>query len=475
MIQKQGFIGGQWIDSPARKTFAVFNPATGEKITDVADLGAAETTQAIDAAEKAFASWKSQLPLERAKLMNAWANLIEKNSEDLAKLMTSEQGKPLAESRAEVLGAAGTVRWCAEQGRRVYGDFIEGHKPGTKIIISREPVGVVGAITPWNFPVSMITRKLAPAIAAGCTAVLKPAEDTPLCALALAALAKEAGIPDGVLNVVPTSDAKPVGKIITEDTRVKKISFTGSTEVGKILMAQAAHHVQRVSLELGGNAPFIVHASADIDKAVAGAILCKFRNAGQTCICANRIYVHSSRYDQFFNQFSAKIKDLKVGNGLDDGINIGPLINIEAVEKIEKMIAEAAAKGATIHIGGKRHVLGGTFFEPTLITGVADDMSLSCNEIFGPVAVLYPYENDDEVIGRANSTPFGLAAYIYASESAAVWKLSDGLQYGMVGINEPLIATDLAPFGGVKESGIGSEGGEYGLLEYTNLKYRLLS
>lgn len=470
-----GFIGGEWVGAEKGKTFDVFNPATGEKIADVADLGPKDAVRAIDAADKAFGEWSAMLPIDRAKLMNAWANLIEQNAEKLAMLMTNEQGKPLAESRAEVLGAAGTVRWCAEQGRRMYGEFIEGHKPGTKIIISRHAVGVIGAITPWNFPVSMITRKLAPAIAAGCTAILKPAEDTPLCALALAALAKEAGIPDGVLNVVPTSDAAAIGKVITEDRRVKKISFTGSTEVGKVLMAQAAHHVQRVSLELGGNAPFIVLESADIEKAVAGAIACKFRNAGQTCICANRIYVHRKIYDQFFNQFMAKIGSLKVGNGLADGTNIGPLINGEAIEKIEKMIASATKNGATIHIGGNRHALGGTFFEPTLISGVSDDMSLSCNEIFGPVAVVYPFDTEEEVITRANNTPFGLAAYIFGADSAALWRVSDGLQYGMIGLNEPLIATDLAPFGGVKESGIGSEGGEYGLLEYTNLKYRLLS
>jgi succinate-semialdehyde dehydrogenase/glutarate-semialdehyde dehydrogenase len=474
MDHKQGFIGGEWIDAPNGKVFAVFSPATGEKIAEVADLNASHATRAIDAAEKAFIEWSAMLPIDRAKLLNGWANLIEQNADNLARLMTTEQGKPLTESRAEVLGAAGTVRWCAEQGRRMYGEFIEGHKPGTKIIISRHPVGVVGAITPWNFPVSMITRKLAPAIAAGCTAVLKPAEDTPLCALALAALAKEAGIPDGVLNVVPTSNAAPVGKVITEDARVKKISFTGSTEVGKILMAQAAKHVQKVSLELGGNAPFIVLESADIEKAVAGVMACKFRNAGQTCICANRIFVHRSIYDEFFNQFMTKIGSLKVGDGLEDGTTIGPLINGEAIEKIEKMISGAIENGATIHIGGKRHALGGTFFEPTLITGVSDNMSLSCNEIFGPVAVLYHFDNEEEVIERANKTQFGLAAYIYGTDSAAIWRVSDKLEYGMVGINEPLIATDLAPFGGVKESGIGSEGGEYGLLEYTNLKYRLL-
>lgn len=471
--QTKGFIGGQWISSAAGKTFAVINPANGETVADVEDLGAAEASKAIDVAEKAFKDWESLLPVDRAKIMNKWSELIERDAERLALLMTTEQGKPLAEARAEVLGAAGTVRWCAEQGRRLYGEFIEGHKPGTKIIISRHAVGVVAAITPWNFPVSMITRKVAPALAAGCTVVLKPAEDTPLCALALAELAKEAGLPDGVLNVVPASDAKAIGKVLTEDKRVKKMSFTGSTEVGKILMGQAAHHVQKVSLELGGNAPFIVLPSADLEKAATGALMCKFRNAGQTCICANRIYVHKDVYEQFFDLFLNKIRGLKVGDGAGEGVTIGPLINSEAIDKVEKMVSEAVKGGAKVHAGGKRHELGGTFYEPTLMTGVSDDMSLSCNEIFGPVAVLYPFLDESEVIERANNTPFGLAGYVYGNDLSAVWRVSDGLAYGMVGINEPLIATDLAPFGGIKESGIGREGGEYGLLEYTNIKYRL--
>lgn len=471
----QGFVNGAWVDGPSGKAFPVSNPATGEKITDVADLGVAEAKKAIDAAAAAFPAWSKMLPLDRAKILHRWADLIERDADALALLMTSEQGKPLTEAKMEVAGAAGTIHWSAEQGRRLYGDFLEGPRPGTKIIISRTPVGVVGAITPWNFPVSMITRKVGPALGAGCTVVLKPAEDTPLCALALAALAKEAGLPNGVLNVIPTSDAKPIGKLLTEDLRVKKISFTGSTEVGKILMAGAAHHVQKVSMELGGNAPFIVLKSADLEKAATGAVFSKFRNAGQTCICANRIYVHKDIYNQFFNLFMSKISLLKVGNGVDEGVTTGPLINGEAIEKIEKMITEAVSKGAEIHLGGKRHALGGTFFEPTLISGVSDDLSISCNEIFGPVAVLYPFETEEEVIQRANNTPFGLAAYIYGSDMGAIWRVSDGLEYGMVGINDPGLATDLAPFGGVKESGIGNEGGEYGLLEYTDLKYRLIA
>jgi succinate-semialdehyde dehydrogenase / glutarate-semialdehyde dehydrogenase len=473
-IHNQGFVNGAWVNGAGRKTFPVINPATQGVVIEVADLGADETRRAIDAADAAFPTWSSLLPADRAKMLHKWADLIERDADRLALLMTTEQGKPLTESKGEVVSAAATIHWCAEQGRRLYGEFIEGPRPGTKIIISRHPAGVCGAITPWNFPVSMITRKVGPALGAGCTVVLKPAENTPLCALGLAALAQEAGMPGGVLNVIPSADAKSVGKILTEDARVKKISFTGSTEVGKILMGQAAHHVQKVSMELGGNAPFIVLPSADLEKAAAGAIACKFRNAGQTCICANRIYVHEDVYDRFFGIFLKKVKDLKVGDGTQDGVNIGPLINKDAVEKIEKMIAEANKGGAKVQIGGQRHELGGTFYQPTVMTDVSDDMSLSCKEIFGPVAVLYSYKTEEEVIRRANATPFGLAAYIYGTDMGAIWRVSDALAYGMVGINDHTLATDLAPFGGVKESGIGREGGEYGLLEYTDLKYRLI-
>ena len=474
-IKTLGLVNGQWVKSRSGKTFPVLNPATSEKITDVADFGPEDTESAISAAQAAFEGWRVLSPADRGTILNQWAVLIRENADDLALLMTCEQGKPLAEAKAEILAGANTIQWCAEEGRRLYGEFIEGSKAGTKIIISREPVGVVGAITPWNFPASMITRKVGPALAAGCTVVLKPAEDTPLLALALADLAQKSGLPAGVLNIVPTSEAASVGKVLTEDVRVRKISFTGSTKVGKLLMSQAAGNLQKISLELGGNAPFIVFSSADIQKAVAGVIASKFRNAGQTCISANRIFVHKKVCSEFIDLFLSKIKTLKIGPGWEDGVTIGPLINAKAIEKIEKMIATAKSDGAKIHVGGHRHALGGTFFEPTLITGVKDDSLLACDEIFGPVAVVYEFEDEADVVKRSNDTPYGLAAYIYSEDQKQVWRVSDGLQYGMVGINESLLASDLAPFGGVKESGIGREGGRYGLLEYTNIKYRLFA
>jgi succinate-semialdehyde dehydrogenase/glutarate-semialdehyde dehydrogenase len=477
ILQDKAFVGGKWVSAKSGKTFAVLNPADSAHLADVPDMDSVDVVAAIDAASKAFGPWKSLLPIERAKILTNWSRLIEAKADELALLLTREQGKPLAEAKGEVLGGAGTIQWCAEEGRRMYGDFIDGHKPGTKILISRHPVGVVGAITPWNFPASMITRKVGPAIAAGCTVVLKPAEDTPLCALALAALAHEAGLPEGVLNVVTCSgkNAAAVGKLFSEDVRVKKVSFTGSTEVGKILMSQAAHHVQKISLELGGNAPFIVTTTADLDKAATGAVLSKFRNAGQTCICANRIYVQRTVFDEFQALFVGKIKALQVGNGASEGVTLGPLINNDAVEKVESLVADAVKGGAKTILGGKRHALGGTFYEPTLLTGIDDNLSIARDEIFGPVAVLYPYDTEEEIIQKANDTNYGLSAYLFATDMAEIFRLSDALEYGMVAVNEPMLATDLAPFGGVKESGIGREGGQYGLLEYTDIKYRLLA
>jgi len=473
-VHNRALIGGQWVEARGKKTFSVTNKADLSLITDVPDMGKEDVQDAIKAAQTAFDSWCTCLPLERAKIMVKWASLIEEKAGDLALLMTYEQGKPLSEAKSEVLGAAATIQWCAEEGRRLYGEFLEGPKAGTKIVVSRHPVGVVGAITPWNFPVSMITRKVGPALAAGCTVVLKPAESTPLCALALAGLALEAGIPAGVFNVVTSARASEVGQALTSDPRVRKISFTGSTKVGRTLMAQASEHIQKISLELGGNAPFIVFENADLPKAVDGAIASKFRNAGQTCICANRIFVHKKIHDEFLALFRRKIEALQVGPGWQEGVSIGPLINPEAVEKIEKMIEEAIQNGAKVELGGKRHaVLGGTFFEPTLITGVKDGARLASEEIFGPVAALYPFESEAEVIKRANDTQYGLGAYLYSQDLGQVWRVSDALEYGMVAVNEALLATDLAPFGGVKESGIGREGGKYGLLEYTDIKYRL--
>lgn len=473
-IYDKAFINGQWIAAQSGKCFTVRNPANGETLADVPDMDAADITRAIDAAAQSTNVWRGMLPAERAKILSRWAGLIEERADDLALLMTLEQGKPLAEARGEVMAAAATVQWCAEEGRRLYGEYLEGPKAGTRILVSRHPVGVVAAITPWNFPVGMITRKVGPALAAGCTVILKPAESTPLCALSLAALAEKAGLPAGVFNVVTTANARGAGEVMTKDARVRKISFTGSTPVGKLLMAQAAGNLQKVSLELGGNAPFIVTANANLERAADGAIASKFRNAGQTCICANRIFVHKNVYDRFKEIFLRKISELKVGDGREDGVTIGPLIDGNALQKVERLVQSARSEGAVILTGGKRHELGGSFYEPTLIEGAGDDAGIFREEIFGPVAVLYIYDTADEVVLRANDTAFGLAAYVYSESLKEVWDLSDRLAYGMVAINEPMLATDLAPFGGVKESGIGREGGKYGLLEYTEIKYRLL-
>lgn len=473
IVKDRAFIGGRWMEAKSGAAFDVVNPANDDVIASVPDMGAEETRDAISHADKAFKEWSKLHPSKRAEIMFRWSDLILRRADDLGLLMTAEQGKPFAEARGEVVAAAATVRHCAEEGKRLYGDFIEGAKEGTKIIVSRHPVGVVGAVTPWNFPVGMITRKVSPALAAGCTVVLKPAEATPLCALALAALAEEAGVPAGVLNIVTTAKAAPVGKALTSDSRVKKISFTGSTAVGKTLMAGAAEHVQKISLELGGNAPFIVFPSADLEKAVDGAIASKFRNAGQTCICANRIFVHEEVMDAFSALFLKKLKALKVGVGWEKDVAIGPLINEKAVEKIEKMLEQALVSGGKILTGGKRHIPGKTFFEPTLLHNVADDQPLAREEIFGPVAVLYSFASEEDLLRRANDTPYGLAGYVYSNDMGEVWRVSDGLEYGMIGVNEPLLSNDLSPFGGVKESGIGKEGGKYGLVEYTSLKYRL--
>ena len=469
-VRDKAFIGGKWLSSD--KVFSVYNPASGAELAQVADVGAEGATQAILAAERAFPLWAAFTPQERADILYRWAALIKNNVDSLSNLMSLEQGKPLQEARSETLGAAETIRWCAEEGRRLYGEFIDAPQKSNKIIISRHPVGVVAAITPWNFPISMITRKVGPALAAGCTVVLKPAEATPLCALALADLAQKAGLPDGVLNVVTSAKSSEVGKVLTSDSRVKKLSFTGSTQTGRKLMAQAAENIQKLSLELGGNAPFIVFPSADLDQAVEGAIASKFRNAGQTCICANRIYVHSDIFDRFQELFCKKIKDLRVGPG-NQGVDIGPLINSQAIDKIEKMISSAKQSGGKILCGGQRHALGGNFFEPTVMIDVPETASIATEEIFGPVAVLYEFSEEADVILRANNTPYGLAAYLYSRDMGQIWRVSDALEYGMVGVNEPLLANDLAPFGGVKHSGFGREGGRYGLEEYLNVKYRL--
>jgi len=473
ILEEHAYMGGSADKALDGGLFAVKNPANGDVLADIPDMGAEDVRRAIDAASAAFPKWSGLTPLERSGILRAWADLITEKAQDLTVLMTLEQGKPLSEAKGEVLAGADTVRWCAEEGRRLYGEYIDGAKKGTKIVISRQPVGVVGAITPWNFPVSMITRKVGPALAAGCTVVLKPAEATPLCALALANLAQKAGLPQGVLNVVTSTNPAEIAAVMTEDVRVRKISFTGSTGVGRALMAQAATHIQKISLELGGNAPFIVFPSADLDKAAEGAIASKFRNAGQTCICANRIFVHEDVMSIFRDKLLNKIKALKVGYGWEKDVTIGPLISSEAIEKVEKLVRDAEKSGGKILIGGKKHPQSSNFYEPTLITDVPHSYAIAKEEIFGPVAVLYSFKTEEEVIARANDTEYGLSSYIYTQDMGQVWRVSDALDYGMVAVNEPLLATDLAPFGGIKSSGIGKEGGQYGLLEYTIVKYRL--
>ncbi|MDE2465452.1 MAG: NAD-dependent succinate-semialdehyde dehydrogenase, partial [Alphaproteobacteria bacterium] len=466
-----GYIDGAWYAGDNGARFDVTNPATGEVIAKVADLGAPDAVRAVEAAGRAFASWRSRTGKERAQILRKWFELIMAAQEDLARLMTAEQGKPLAEARGEVSYGASFLEWFAEEAKRVYGDVIPSPKRDGRILVFKEPIGVVGAVTPWNFPIAMITRKVAPALAAGCTVVIKPAEDTPLCALALAELAHRAGLPAGVFNVVPSDQAAAVGKVLTQHPVVRKFSFTGSTEVGKLLMQQCAGTVKKVSLELGGNAPFIVFDDADLDQAVAGAMLSKYRNMGQTCVCANRILVQDGVYDAFARKLIEKTAALKVGDGSQEGITQGPLINMQALEKVERLIKDAAAKGAKVEFGGHRHALGGTFFEPTVISGATPQMDLFREEIFGPVASLFRFKDDDDAIAMANDTQYGLAAYFYARNVSRIFRVAERLEYGIIGANEGIISTEVAPFGGVKESGIGREGSKYGIEDYLEIKY----
>ena len=472
LLKTQAYINGQWL--PGGKTFAVLNPATGARLADVPDLGAAETGEAIAAAKAALPAWRARTAKDRAHIMRGWFNLVMQNADALAAILTAEQGKPLAEARGEIVYGASFIEWFAEEGKRVYGDTIPAHKADARIIVTREPVGVVAAITPWNFPSAMITRKVAPALAAGCTVVLKPAEDTPLSALALAALAEKAGIPAGVLNIVTTSDAKTVGAVLTGHPDVRKVSFTGSTPVGKILMRQSADTVKKLSLELGGNAPFIVFDSADLDKAADGAMICKFRNAGQTCVCANRIYVQDSVFDAFAEKLAARIKALKVGAGDQPGVQIGPLINEKGLAKVKEHVADATKKGAKLVCGGGTDPAGPLFFQPTLLTGMTAAMLLNQDETFGPVAGLFRFKTEQEVIAMANDTRYGLASYFYTNQLAQAFRVAEALEYGMVAINEPILSTESAPFGGVKESGLGREGSKYGIEDFMEMKYILV-
>jgi succinate-semialdehyde dehydrogenase/glutarate-semialdehyde dehydrogenase len=470
LLRQQCYVDGAWQDAPGGATLPVHNPATGAPLGTVPAFDAAATERAVAAAHAAFPGWAAKTAKERSILLRRWHDLILLNAADLARLMTAEQGKPLAESKGEIAYAASFVEWFAEEAKRVYGDVIPGHQPDKRILVLRQPVGVVAAITPWNFPAAMITRKVAPALAAGCTVVCKPATQTPYSALALAELAHRAGIPAGVLNIV-TGPAREVGGVLTGDPRVRKLSFTGSTEIGKLLMAQCAKTMKKVSLELGGNAPFIVFDDADLDAAVAGAIASKYRNTGQTCVCANRLLVQKSVYDAFAARLIAAVQKLRVGDGLAGETEQGPLIDAAALKKVEEHIADATAKGAKVALGGRRHALGGTFFEPTVLTGVTPAMAVAREETFGPVAPLFSFDTEQQAIAMANDTEFGLAAYLYTRDLARSWRVSEALEYGIVGLNTGLISTEVAPFGGVKESGTGREGSKYGLLDYTEIKY----
>lgn len=473
LLQHTTLINGKWVAADNGKTFPVINPFDGSHIGNVPDMGAAETKAAITAAAEAFPAWRDKTAGERATILKKWYALQMENLDDLAVLLTTEQGKPLAEAKGEIRYGASFVEWFAEEARRVYGDVIPGHAKGLRIMTIRQPIGVAAAITPWNFPNAMITRKVAPALAAGCTVVIKPAEDTPLSALALAVLAEEAGFPPGVLNIVTTSQASAVGKELTDNPLVRKLSFTGSTKVGKLLMAQSADTVKKLSLELGGNAPFIVFDDADLDAAVEGAIASKYRNAGQTCVCANRMYAQAGIYEEFTQRLAKAARNLAVGNGMDNGVAIGPLINTAAMEKVQRLVDDATAKGAKVLTGGKQKTLNdaGSFYEPTVLTGVLPSMEISSEEIFGPIAPVIKFDAEEEVIKMANDTPFGLASYFYGRDYARIWRVAEALEYGMVGINTGMISTAVAPFGGIKQSGFGREGSKYGMDDFLVMKY----
>jgi succinate-semialdehyde dehydrogenase/glutarate-semialdehyde dehydrogenase len=472
LLRSQLHINGNWLDADNGATIGVLNPATHEEIIAISNAGAAETRCAIQAAEIAFSSWRQVVAKERSAILKRWFSLIMANQEDLAQLMTAEQGKPLAESRGEVAYGAAFVEWFAEEGRRIYGDTISANNPNQRIVTLKQPVGVVAAITPWNFPIAMITRKVAPALAAGCTIVLKPADETPLCALALAELGHRAGIPAGVFNVITGSDARAIGGEMTSSKIVRKLTFTGSTAVGKLLMKQCAGTVKKTSMELGGNAPFIVFDDADLDQAVIGAMASKYRNAGQTCVCANRILVQESVFDAFTEKLIAAVKGLKMGNGVQKGVTIGPLINNAAFDKVSAIVHDATSKGAKALIGGKgSEASGDNFYEPTVLVDVDDTMDVYNEEIFGPVAPLFTFKNEEDAIRIGNDTPFGLAAYFYSRDIGRIWRVAEGLDYGIVGINEGVISTEVAPFGGMKESGIGREGSKYGIDDYLEIKY----
>ena len=470
LLRQQCYIGGEWLGADSGETIAVTNPATGEQLGTVPKCGATETRRAIDAAEAAFPDWRARTAKDRAAVLRKWFDLIMHNQEELARLLTLEQGKSLAEARGEIAYGASFIEWFGEEGKRLYGDVIPGHMTDKRILVLKQPIGITAAITPWNFPTAMITRKAGPALAAGCPMVIKPAAQTPFSALALAVLAEEAGIPKGVLSVV-TGSASEIGGEMTANPKVRKLSFTGSTEVGRLLMRQSADTIKKLSLELGGNAPFIVFDDADVDAAVVGAMASKYRNSGQTCVCTNRIYVQAGVHDRFVAKLAAAAAALKVGNGLEAETEQGPLIDANAVAKVEEHIADALAKGATLVTGGKRHALGGTFFEPTVLSGVTQAMLVASEETFGPLAPVIRFETEEQAIAMANDSEFGLAAYFYARDLSRVWRVAEGIESGMVCVNSGILSTEIAPFGGVKQSGLGREGSRYGIDEYVEMKY----
>jgi len=475
LLCTKAYVAGEWVDADDGATFAVKNPARGDVICTVPDLSRAETARAIEAARVAMKDWAARTAKERANVLRKWFELMMANQDDLGAILTAEMGKPLPEAKGEIAYGASFIEWFAEEAKRIYGETIPGHMRDKRITVLKQPIGVVGSITPWNFPNAMITRKCGPALAVGCGFVARPAEDTPLSALALAVLGERAGLPKGIFSVITSTRASDIGKEFCENHAVRKLTFTGSTEVGRILLRQAADQVMKCSMELGGNAPFIVFDDADLDAAVEGAMMSKFRNNGQTCVCANRIYVQAGVYDAFAKKLADAVAKLNVGDGLEAGVTTGPLISAEAVEKVEEHIADVVKGGGTVVTGGKRHALGGTFFEPTVVTGVTQEMKVATEETFGPVAPLFKFETEEEVIEKANATIFGLASYFYARDIGRITRVQEGLEYGIVGVNTGIISTEVAPFGGVKQSGLGREGSHHGVEDYLELKYVCLS
>lgn len=475
LLATQGYLAGDWVNGEDGATFDVTNPARGDVIAKVADLSRAQAARAIAAAEAAQKAWAAKTAKERANILRRWYDLMMENADDLGTILTAEQGKPLAEAKGEIGYGASFIEFFAEEAKRIYGETIPGHQPDKRIMVLKQPIGVAASITPWNFPNAMITRKAAPALAAGCSFVARPAAETPLSALVMGVLAERAGIPKGVLSIIPSSRSSEIGKEFCENPAVRKLTFTGSTEVGRILLRQAADQVMKCSMELGGNAPFIVFDDADLDEAVAGAIMCKFRNNGQTCVCANRIYVQAGIYDAFAEKLAAALSQMKIGDGLEDGVALGPLINQDAITKVQEHIADATAKGGTVFYGGESHQGEGFFMPPTIVTGATKNMAVATEETFGPLAPLFKFEDVDEVIELANDTIFGLASYFYAKDLSRVYKVAEALEYGIVGVNTGIISTEVAPFGGVKQSGLGREGSHHGIDDYLELKYICMS